>query len=43
MGKRVDLRGLQVRHAVDRRMIKDCIRNYGNFELNEDTELSVDS
>ena len=37
MAKRVDLRGLQVRHAVDRRMIKDCIRNYGDFELNEDT------
>ena len=37
MAKRADLRGLQVRHPVDRRMIKDCIRNYGDFELNEDT------
>ena len=37
MGKRIDLRGLKVRHAIDRRMIRDCIRNYGDFELNEDT------
>ena len=37
MAKRVDLRGLQVRHSVDRRMIKDCIRNYGEFKLDEDT------
>tara|TARA_B100000959_G_scaffold276058_1_gene330249 strand:- start:44 stop:784 length:741 start_codon:yes stop_codon:yes gene_type:complete len=37
MAKRIDLRGLKVRHAIDRRMIRDCIRNYGDFELNEDT------
>ena len=33
MAKRIDLRGLKVRHAIDRRMIRDCIRNYGDFEM----------
>ena len=37
MGKRNTLRDLKSRHAVDRRMIRDCIRNYGEFKLNEDT------
>mgnify|MGYP001340191031 CR=1 FL=1 len=37
MGKRIDLKDLKVRHPVDRRMIRDCIRNYGEFELNKDT------
>ena len=37
MGKRNNLKDLKSRHAVDRRMIRDCIRNYGEFKLNEDT------
>ena len=37
MGKRIGLKDLKSRHAVDRRMIRDCIRNYGEFELNEDS------
>ena len=28
MGKRIGLKDLKSRHAVDRRMIRDCIRNY---------------
>ena len=37
MGKRIGLKDLKSRHAVDRRMIRDCIRNYGEFKLNEDS------
>ena len=35
MSKRNTLRDLKSRHAVDRRMIRDCKRNYGEFKLIE--------